>query len=231
MKIKPYLHKLQGSDAYKDFQQKNKDAFLTAGFFVIDFESGNNVHQIDYFVPSKKKFAAFTLDKKVALQLFDMIEKKTPEPLDIGINIDLEALHGILQDEMRNRNITSNIKKMIAVIQNVKGKKVWSVSCILSGMDIIKAHIEDESQTVLKLEKSSLFDYIQKMPGLQPQGSPAQTQAQPQVIQGNSSDSDAIKAKLEQLDKLKEVLKKEQEEIQKQQAKEAKAKPVKKKSK
>lgn len=222
MKIKPYLHKLQGSDAYKDFQQKNKDAFLTAGFFVIDFESGNNVHQIDYFVPSKKKFAAFTLDKKVALQLFDMIEKKVPEPLDIGINIDLDALHGILQDEMKNRNITSNIKKMIAVIQNVKGKKVWSVSCILSGMDIIKAHVEDESQTVLKLEKSSLFDYIQKIPGLQ-QGSPAQAQAQPQVVQG-APDSDAIKAKLEQLDKLKEVLKKEQEEIQKQQAKGSKKK-------
>ena len=228
MKVQPYVHKLEHSPTYKDFQTNNKDAFLTAGFFIIDFESGKNVHQIDYFVPSKKKFAAFTLDHKVVMQLFDMLDRKQPEPLDLKVDIDLDALHGILQDEMRNRNMTGSIKKMIAVIQNVKGKKVWSVNCILSGMDILKVHVEDESQTVLKLEKSSLFDYIQKIPGLQPQTSPAQAQAQPQV-QAGGPDEEAIKAKLQQLDKLKEVLKKEQEDMQKKAA--AEKNVVKKKGK
>lgn len=219
MKIQPYVHKLEGSPTYKDFQDKNKDAFLAAGFFVIDFESGKNVHQIDYFVPSKKKFAAFTLDHKVIMQLFDMLDKRQPEQLDLTVNIDLDALKGILQDEMKNRNMTSTIKKMIAVIQNVKGKKVWSVNCVLSGMDILKAHIEDDSKTVLRLEKASLFDYIQKVPGLQaqtPQAAPV-------------TDQDAINSKLQQLDKLKEVLRKEQEDLQKKTAAEAKKATAKKK--
>lgn len=202
MKIQPYVHKLNNSDVYKSFQNQNKDAFLVAGFFVIDFESGKNVHQIDYFVPSKKKFAAFTLDNKVIMQLFNMMDKKSPEPLDMEVKIDLDALKGILQDEMKNRNITSSIKKMIAVVQNVKGKKVWSVNCILSGMDIVKAHIEDDSKTVLKLEKASLFDYLQKIPGMQPQ-----TQEKPT--------KEDLDKKIEQLDKLKEELKKQELELSK----------------
>ena len=79
MKIKPYITKLESSKEYKSFQEQHDDAFLVAGFFVIDFETGKNIHQIDYYVPSKKKVAAFTLDHKVMLQFFDLLNKKVPE--------------------------------------------------------------------------------------------------------------------------------------------------------
>src|SRR3989344_5736374 len=143
MKIQPYVNKLQNSPVYRDFQQKYKDAFLVAGFFVIDFEEGKNLHQIDYYVPSKKKFAAFTLDKSVEFQLMNSLDKRVPKQLDMETRIDLDALRGIIQDEMKNRNITQSIKKMVAVIQNREGKNVWNVNCILSGMDILKVHVED----------------------------------------------------------------------------------------
>lgn len=207
MKIQPYVQKLENSPVYKDFQGKNKDAFLVAGFFVIDFESGNNIHQIDFFVPSKKKFAAFTLDNKVMMQLFDTIDKRMPEVLDMKVNIDLEALQGILQDEMKNRGITGEIKKMIAVVQNIKGKKIWNVNCVLSGMDILRAHIEDESETVLRLEKASIMNYVKKLPGLG--GKPAQAPKE--------STKEEIEEKIKQLDKIKEALKQEEVEIEKKQ--------------
>ena len=91
MKIQPYIQRLQTSQTYKTFQQKYKDAFLVAGFFVIDFETGNNLHQIDYYVPSQKKFAAFTLDKGVQLQLMNTLDKRAPKELNIDTNIDLDA--------------------------------------------------------------------------------------------------------------------------------------------
>jgi predicted transcriptional regulator len=34
-------------------------------------------------------------------------------------------------------------------------------------MSIIKAHVDDESKTVLKMVKSSIMDYVKKMPGAQ----------------------------------------------------------------
>ncbi len=165
MKIQPYIEKLNSSKEYKDFQAKYKDAFLIAGFFILDFDVGKNVHQIDYYLPSQKKVAAFTLDDKVSVQILDVLDKeKTPQKLDLNAKVDLDALQGIIQDEMKNRNMTEEIKKMIAVIQNVDGKKIWNVSCVLSGMEVLKAHVEDKSQTVLKMEKSSVMDLMKKLP-------------------------------------------------------------------
>lgn len=163
MKIQPYVERLSGSKEFKDFSQQYKDAFMVAGFFVIDFESNKNLHQLDYYVPSKKKIAAFTMDKGVTMQLLETVNQKVPEKLDMKASIDLDALHGILLDEMKNRSITEDIKKMIAILQNINGKKVWNINCVLSGMEILRAHVEDESKTVLKMEKASIMDYVKKI--------------------------------------------------------------------
>lgn len=220
MKIQPYIHKLEHSPVYKEFQQKYKDAFLIAGFFVIDFETGQHLHQIDYYVPSQKKVAAFTLDKNVMVQLLKTLDKKMPEKLNIKTKTDLEALHGIVQDEMKNRNITQEIKKMIAVVQNVKGKVIWNVNCILTGMDVLKVHVEDTTQTILRMEKISILDIIKKLPA------PAEMQQQP----GQEVQQDASK-KLEQLDKLKQAIEKEEAELKKQESSKPKALKSKKKQK
>ncbi len=165
MKIKPYIDRLIASKEYKDFQKKNDDSFLIAGFFILDLETQKNLHQIDYYIPSQKKIAAFTVDGGVKMQVLDLMKADiVPEKLDIKTNIDLDALPGILEDEMKNRSITEEIKKIIAIVQTIDGKKIWNLNCILSGMGILKAHVEDESQTVLKMEKSNLMDYMKKLP-------------------------------------------------------------------
>jgi len=203
MKIGPYVEKLNNSQGFKEFRSKYKDAFLVAGFFVLDFETGQNLHQIDYYIPSEKKVAAFTLDKKVILQILDTMSEKVPEKLDLPTNIDLEALRGILEDEMKNRNMTEQIRKIIAVIQNVKGTKMWILNCILSGMEILKAHVDDSTKTVLKMEKASVLDYVKKIPGGMGKGGVPTKMPTP-------SDIDK---QIQQLDKLKEALIKEKGEL------------------
>jgi len=220
MKIKPYVSRLNSSSQFKQFQKKHPDAFMVAGFFILDLEEGRNIHQIDYYVPSQKKIAAFTLDDGVNFQLLEMLNHKTPEKLDIKTKIDLDAIHGILEDEMKNRSITEEIKKIIAIIQTIDGKKVWNINCVLSGMTILKAHVDDDSQTVLKMEKSSIMDYVKKMPanmanlanGMQPQ------------IESKEKIKETIK-KLENLEEAIEKEKKEfEEKLQKKEKKPKKAK-------
>ncbi len=204
MKIQPYVQKLENSVKYKDFKKEYSDSFIVAGFFVLDYETGVNIHQIDYYVPSKKKVAAFNLDGEVEVRLLDMMQKeKVPEKLDLKTKIDLDALKGILEDEMKNRNITENVKKCVAVIQTLNGKKLWVLNCVLSGMEILKAHVDDDSRMVLKMEKASMLDYIKKLPGK------GQIQAnQPKL------NKEEIAKQIEQLDKLKEQLQKEQEKTE-----------------
>jgi len=210
MKLKPYIQKLESSKEYKSFKQKHPDSTLVAGFFVIDFEQGRNIHQIDFYCPSSKKVAAFTLDDKITLQLMKLMSRKIPDTLDIETNIDLDALKGILTDEMKNRNISEEITKMIAVIQSIKGRKIWNVNCVLSGMDILKAHVEDESKTILKIEKMSMMDIMKKLPKGQ------LAQAQPR----QKPTKDQTKQALQQLNKMEEQIEKEKERLKQELQKE-----------
>lgn len=213
MKIQPYVEKLNSSNEYKQFSGKYKDAFMMAGFFILDFESGQNLHQIDYYIPSEKKVAAFTLDKGVQVQMLQTMTQKTPEKLDIKTKTDLDELKGILEDEMKNRGMTEEIKKVIAVVQNVKGKCVWNLNCVLSGMELLRAHIEDSSKSVLKMDKVSMMDLMKKIPPEQLQKMKAQAMGQKQEIKQSN---DNVKAKIAKLDKLKEAIEKEEERLKKE---------------
>lgn len=243
MKIAPYVEKLNHSQQYAAFVQQHSDAFMVAGFFVLDFEAGQNIHQIDYYVPKERKIAAFTLDHGVTMQLLSTVNMKIPEALDFSTKTDLDALKGILEDEMKNRNITEEVRKIIAVIQTVKGRKIWNVNCVLSGMGILRASIEDESQTVLKMEKASLLDYIKRIPGAQLAAMQQQAKQQGMLATGDSgaaqnaespeaaagaeeqeASPDEVKAELAKLDRIEAALAREKAELQKQLEKEAKNK-------
>ena len=205
MKIQPFVEKLQGTKTYEEFQQKYKCAFLIAGFFVLDYESGQNISQIDYYIPKEKKVAAFNISQEsVNFKVLEMLNEKIPEKLDIKTNVDLDALRGILEDEMKNRSISDEIKKIIAVIQTIEGRKVWTINCVLSGMEILKAHVDDESKTVLSMERASVVEFLKKIP-MNPAGQPAKTEPSKKDID----------AQLKQLDQLKEVLEKEKAKLEK----------------
>lgn len=222
MKIQPYIDKLNASQQYKQFIKKYKDAFLVAGFFILDYEMNKNIHQIDFYLPSQKKFAAFSLDEGVALQILNTVSKKVPEKLEMKTNIDLDALHGILEDEMKNRNITEEIRKIIAIVQTVKGRKIWNINSVLSGMDILKAHVDDESKTILKMEKTSIMDIMKKMP--MPQQQPMEMQKSPEPgvemetepqkldVQGPQTEEEAEDA-IKKLDDLEKDIEKEKERL------------------
>ena len=197
MKIRPYIDRLEKSEEYKNFKAKYPEAFLTAGFFVLDLEGGANIHQIDFYIPTEKKIAAFSLDGDIKLKILETLNDKVPERLDINTNIDLDAISGILTDEMKNRGISESIRKIIAVIQNIDGKKIWNLNCVLTGMEILKSHIEDESQTVLRIEKTSILEVMKKMP------------APALMNSSEAADSKAeIKDELEKLDKIEKEIEK-----------------------
>ena len=202
MKIQPYFERLEKSSQYKEFKKKYPASFLIAGFFVIDLEENKNIHQIDFYVPSEKKVAAFNLDGEITFNLLDALQPgKVPEKLELKTKTDLDELEGILLDEMHNRGMSEEIKKIIAVLQEIDGKKIWNLNCVLSGMEILKSHVEDSSKTVLKIEKTSLLEIMKKMP--------MQTPRSPETKKG-------IKEELQKIDKVEEELTKEKGRLKKE---------------
>ena len=167
MKLEHYLKRVEESSEYQSFIQENPEAYLCAGFFVLDFEDGKNIYQIDYYLPHSKKIATFTLDKGVSIKLSEPLKgkfkNKKLEKLRGEIKTDLEALQGIVQDEMKNRNITQELKKIIAVLQNQEEKNIWILNCITAGLGILKVHIDDDTSSILEFEKANLFDLLRKV--------------------------------------------------------------------
>lgn len=209
MKIEPYVQKLEKSKEFKTFNSKYPESFMIAGFFILDFESGKNIHQIDFYLPDQKKVAAFTLDDGINVQLMDMINaSKVPEKLDLKTKVDLDALKGILLDEMHNRGMSEQIKKIIAIIQTINGKRIWNLNCVLSGMEILKSHIDDESQTVLKIEKQSLMDIMKTIPMDKLKAMKAGANAS-----GENAPKRDLNKEMENLKKLEEEIAKEKKNI------------------
>jgi len=163
MKIQPYIDKLNTSKQFKDFQNKNPNAYFAAGFFVLDFETKNNLHQIDYYDPKTGKMFTFMLDKDIELKESESANKIIPKKINGAINLDLDILKGLVQDEMKNNTVTSKLQKIIAILQNLDGKLIWNLNCITNDMGIIKIHIDDESHSILKFEKVNLFEIVKKL--------------------------------------------------------------------
>ena len=165
MKFEHYMKRLEDSDEFKKFRQEHGKAYLCAGFFVLDFEQGKNMQQIDFCIPSSRKIATFVLDNGVKLKISDPVKlKKKLSKLDKDAITDIDALKGIVHDEMLNRTVTGEIKKIIAVLQNDHGKKIWNLNCITGDMGIIRVHIDDASSSILEFEKASLFDFVKMIP-------------------------------------------------------------------
>jgi len=164
MKFEHYQKKLLESEAYKQFKKENPKSYLCAGFFVLDFETGKHMHQLDYIFKDKK-IATFSLDEGVKMNISSMpLKKKLPEIKEI-VQTDLEALKGIVEDEMKNRTITDNIKKIIAVLQIVDGKTTWNLNCITDNLNVLQVHIDDADRTILKFMKYSIMELVKTMPG------------------------------------------------------------------
>jgi len=162
MKFEHYLNKLHESEEFKEFKQKNPKAYLAAGFFILDLETDKNLHQIDYALPNKK-IATFFLDRGIKLKISEQaIKKKLPE-IKVKTKTDLEALRGIVEDEMKNRTVTEKIRKIIAILHIMDNKLIWNLQCILSGLEILLVHIDDSDQSILKFEKHSLMEFLRPL--------------------------------------------------------------------
>jgi len=188
MKFEHYLKELEKSSEFKKFKKENPKAYLGAGFFVIDLEGGKNTHQLDFVLPDNK-IATFILDDGVKMKISEQALKKDLKEVKQKVNTDIDALHGIAEDEMKNQTVTENIRKIIAILHMMDDKLVWNLQCILGGLGILQVHIDDSDKSILKFEKHSLMELVRPQMGVQ-------------LPEGRECKEDKGKA----LDKLKELV-------------------------
>lgn len=158
------LKQIESSPAFTNFKKQHKDAYLCAGFFVIDYQ-GENQQQLDYSLKNGDIFT-FILNNEITVKEAETIEGKKQQKLlalEKEIEVDLERVEEIVERKMRQEKINNKIVKVIAVLQKYEGKQIWNLNCILSGMEILKLHIDADNGEILKSEKRSMFDFIKRV--------------------------------------------------------------------
>jgi len=171
MKFFDVLKKVENSEAYKNFKKQHKNSYLAAGFFVLDFEEGKHMQQIDYV--TKNEIATFYVNGEIKIKL----ESKKEIEREIGIKeelaelklpkklaVDIEDIEDKAKDVIDAMELGDRaINKIIAVLQIHNSKTIWNLTCILSGFLIVTIHIDAVNGDILFNEKKDIFDIMRKL--------------------------------------------------------------------
>ncbi len=153
------VEKIEASEAFKNFKKKNEDAFLCAGFFVIDYEQGKNQQQVDYSLKNSDIYT-FILGEEISYKKAETIEgqeRKLPE-LKKDIKVDLDDIENIVKGQTDKK-----VQKIIAVLQGIDGVQIWNINCMLEGFTILHLDINSETGNIIKSEKRNLFDFVKRV--------------------------------------------------------------------
>ncbi len=159
------LEKIESSQEFKQFKKQHPDAYLCAGFLVLDYEQGNNQQQLDYSLKNGKifTFSLSSIGKVTFKEAETMPGAKKLLELSRKIKIDIDEVKKLIEKRMEKEEIQNKILKIIAVLQKHKEKQIWNLNCILEGMGILQVHIDCMNRKILKFEKRSLFDFVKKI--------------------------------------------------------------------
>jgi len=160
MSIREMKWQVENTNGFKKFISENPDAYLGAGFFIIDFEKEEaSQRQMDYYIPSSKKIASFDLtgNYKVSEQL---VEKPLEEIGAEEAKLSVDDVIEIVKAELNKREILLGIQKIIAILQKKDLEVSWHLSCILTGTDFAKVRIRDSDASVAKFEQINLMSLM-----------------------------------------------------------------------
>jgi hypothetical protein len=163
MNFQFYTEKLKNSPEYKNFIEKNPEAFLCSVFFILDKQGTDNKQHIDYFIPSDNKMFSFQLEDGVKLIPLEQINNKIPEKISDDIDFNFEYIEKLILGEMFEKKINNQIQKIIGSLQRLNDKDFLIGSVFISEMGIISLKIDLSEMKIIEFEKRSFFDFIKRV--------------------------------------------------------------------
>jgi hypothetical protein len=154
MKVGDLLNEVQESEGYGKFKSENPDAFFSAGFFILNLADGSESIQMDFFIPSKKKIAAFEFPFGEA-KIFDeevplMIEQS------VDVKYDIDDLESVCRNAIKENGSAVNPTKIIAILKD----GLWNLTCMDDALGIVRIKLDAASGDVMDFNKGSLMDFM-----------------------------------------------------------------------
>jgi hypothetical protein len=153
--IKELVDELKKQECYTKFIKDNKDAFLCAGFFVINPEGGDDKFQLDFYLPKKKQIAISEYPfKEIRIQK-DKMESIMPIDEEL-IQVDLSDIGEIVEEAKAANNNEQTTTKIIAVLKD----GIWNLTCMSNTLDLIRIKVSASNEQILQFEKVGLMEMV-----------------------------------------------------------------------
>ncbi len=154
---------LESSKEFKGFKSKNKDAFLTHVFYMLD-EANRNCVQIGYYNPKKDKITTFIMEgdcitKTPEAEVFK--EQETViKPLDMSkAKIEMSEAVEIAEKLQRDKYPADQPIKKIAILQHLPIGQVWNITFVTATFKTLNIKIDSQSKKVVSDRLISIAEF------------------------------------------------------------------------
>lgn len=164
MDLKPVLEKLEESQNFRKWQQKNKGTYFSYAF-KIPQEMGSNDWQLGFYNQKKDKITTFVMaGDNVKIRPDEEVFKK--EGMKVN-EIQLDKIKLTFDNamgkasEFQEKNFPKDRSiKTIAILQNIpKLGNIWNITYITEAFNTLNMKIDASTGKVLEHALSSLFSF------------------------------------------------------------------------
>ena len=167
MKLKDLIQELEETKYYQFFKEKNPDTFFAAAFLILDLENKTEQIQLDYYLPSENKIAAFThpfTHPKIHDNIISVSKEGTTEPTKSSlmtkqsteIKTDIDDLESQCNKTIKENESAIKPAKIIAILKD----DIWNLTCMDNALGIIRIKINAISGETQDFNKGSLMDFM-----------------------------------------------------------------------
>jgi len=158
--IKESLEELKKADVFKEFKEKNKDAYLASCMTIISGEEKSDL-QLDFFQPENHKMTTFIIKDEIEMKGEDDVfqkEKKDVEELKLkNVNINLEKMLDIIEKLRKKKYPGEFPNKIIAILQSLDKKTIWNITHLTSTLKILNIKIDAKTGDIISDKIENVF--------------------------------------------------------------------------
>ena len=167
MDFKPALEKLEQSQSFKTWHNKNKSTYFSFAFKIPE-EMGANDWQLGFYNSKKDKITTFVVaDESITIRPEEDIFKKEETKVDeieinkIKITFD-KAIEKANEFQSKNFPKDRNIKT-IAILQNLADfGNIWNITYVTESFNTLNMKIDASTGKIVEHNLASVLSFRQK---------------------------------------------------------------------
>lgn len=164
MDLKPALKKLEESQSFREWKQKNKNTYFSYAF-KIPQEMGSDDWQLGFYSRKKDRITTFVITNtsikvKPEEEIFKKEEAKVNE-VDISkVKLTFDDAMAKASDFQQKNFPKDRSVKTIAILQNIHGfGNIWNITYVTEAFNTLNMKIDASNGRILEHNLASVFSF------------------------------------------------------------------------